>query len=133
MAGVGSPAQSQMSLFLEYPFPLKSVYIDATNQLNFLRRNLSKCSSDVKSLAYTSDSFDHSSSMLLQPGIHILRPTSCKFEAMQRRAAHFALISYDRYNTSVTGLIKQLVWDTLETRRTANRLNVFYKALHNIR
>ena len=31
----------------------------------------------------------------------------------------------------MTGVIKQLGWDSLETGRTANRLNVFYKAVCN--
>ena len=102
----------------------------ATNQLNFLRRNLSKCSSDVKSIAYTS---------LVRPHIEYAsavwdphtKNNILQIETVQRRAARFALNCYDRYNTSVTGLIKQLGWDSLETRRTANRLNVFYKAVNN--
>ena len=52
-------------------------------------------------------------------------------EAVQRRAARFALNCYDRYNTSVTELIKQLGWDSLENRRTVNRLNIFYKIINN--
>ena len=54
-----------------------------------------------------------------------------QIEAVQRRAARFTLNCFDRYNTSVTGLIKRLGWDSLENRRTANRLNVFYKIVNN--
>ena len=54
-----------------------------------------------------------------------------QIEAVQRRAARFVYNCYDRYNTSVSGLIKQLGWDSLESRRTANRLNVFYNVVNN--
>ena len=54
-----------------------------------------------------------------------------QIEAVQLRTAGFALNCYDRYTTSVSGLIKQLGWDSLENKRTANRLNVFYKIVNN--
>ncbi len=102
----------------------------ATNQLNFLKRNLSKCSTNVKSMAYTAivrlqlEYASAASDPYTQNKI-------VQIEAVQRRAARFAFNCYDTYNTSVSGLIKQLGWDSLETRRTANRLNVFYKAVNN--
>ena len=106
----------------------------ATNQLNFIKRNLSKCSTDVKSMAYTTIVRPHLefASAAWDP---YTKSNIMQIEAVQRRAARekmrFVYNCYDRYNTSVSGLIKQLGWDSLESRRTANRLNVFYNVVNN--
>ena len=120
----------QLSNNLSWSKHIDMITSKATNQLNSLRCNLSKCSSDVKYMAYT---------LLVRPQLEYasaawdpyIKRNIMQIEAVQRRASRFALNCYDRYNTSVTVLIKQLGWDSLETRRTGNRLNVFYKAVHN--
>lgn len=48
-----------------------------------------------------------------------------QLDAVQRRAARFVTNCYDKYNTSVTALIQHLDWDSLETRRSSNRLTAF--------
>ena len=50
-----------------------------------------------------------------------------KIELIQKRAARFTTNTYDR-TTSITHLIKDLNWDTLQNRRTANRLGILHKA-----
>ena len=40
MAWVGSPAQSQMSLFLDYPFPRKSVAMSLKNKAEAVTRDM---------------------------------------------------------------------------------------------
>ena len=103
----------------------------ATNQLNFIRRNLSKCSTKVKSVAYTTlvrPHLEYAPSVAWDPHT---KGNIEQIEAVQCRSARFVTNCYDRYNTSVTNLIKQLGWDNLETRRKINRLAAFYKALNN--
>ena len=50
-----------------------------------------------------------------------------KIEMIQKRAVRFTTNTYNR-TTSITALIKDLEWDTLQNRRTANRLTVLHKA-----
>ena len=50
---------------------------------------------------------------------------------VQRRAARYILNRYHNVSlTSVSDMISQLGWDTLETRRKHHRLTMFYK-IHN--
>ena len=102
----------------------------ATNPLTFIRRNLSKCSTKVKSMAYTTLVRPHLEYASAAWDPHT-KGNIEQIESVQRRCARFVTNCYDRYNTSVTNLIKQLGWDSLETRRKINRLAVFCKALNN--
>ena len=89
----------------------------ANRSLNFLRRNLSKCSSDtdIKENAY----------------LTIVRPTleyaACVWdphqeyliydiEKIQRRAARWVLSDYSYY-CCVTDMLNRLKWPTLQERR----------------
>ncbi|XP_072175479.1 uncharacterized protein [Diadema setosum] len=100
----------------------------ANNVLAFLRRNLRVKSSDVKATAYktlvrpivqyASTVWDPSSKNLIH-----------KVEMFQRRAARFTLNRY--HNTSsVTKMLQELDWTTLEQRRKNDRLIMMYK-IHN--
>ena len=54
-----------------------------------------------------------------------------QLEKVQRRAARFATGNHTDYTPgAVTGLLKDLGWDTLERRQTRNRLSMFYKIQH---
>ena len=50
-------------------------------------------------------------------------------ERVKRKAALFCSQNYDRY-ASVTDMIKDLGWATLETRRRQSRLTLMYKLTH---
>ena len=50
---------------------------------------------------------------------------------MQRKAARFCLNNYQPTD-SVTGMLRDLGWFSLETRRTIARLNLMYKICHGI-
>jgi len=86
----------------------------ANRSLNFLHRNLSKCSSNVKENAY----------------LTIVRPTQeyaayiwdpyqdyliYEIEKIQHRAARWVLSDY-RYHSSVTDMLNCLKWPTLQER-----------------
>ena len=47
-------------------------------------------------------------------------------ESVQRQAAHFVTHQYDR-QASVTSMLAELGWDTLQTRRTIPQEEMFYK------
>ena len=51
-------------------------------------------------------------------------------EAVQRRALRFVTNNYDRSSGTVTELYRRLNWDTLEKRRTIQRLCMFQKIMY---
>ena len=100
----------------------------ATRMLNFLNRNLSKCSTHVKASAYL---------LIFQPAMeyasvvwdpHYQTQISI-LEKIQRRAARWILSDYS-YHSSVSAMLEQLNWLPLVTRRTQQRLNLFYQIMH---
>jgi len=52
-------------------------------------------------------------------------------ERIQRKAARFVTGDYDR-TTSVTEMLQDLQWDTLETMRRHARLCIMYKMCHGL-
>jgi len=54
-----------------------------------------------------------------------------KLEQVQRGAAWFACHRYDN-TASVTAMLNDLKWETLETRRNNQRLTMFYRTQHNM-
>ena len=104
----------------------------AQQTLGVIRRNLNKCSTHIKAVAYTS---------LVRP---ILEYASAAWdphsqnniktlERIQRQAARFCTNNYSRVQPgSVTKLLQELGWETLQTRRKAKRITTLYKTEHNI-
>ena len=64
-----------------------------------------------------------------QCGPHIQQIT--KLEAVQRRSASWATRDYQR-TSSVTQMIKNLNWRTLEQRRIDSRLTLMYKITYDL-
>ena len=102
----------------------------ANRTLGMLRRNLWFCPREVKTTAYTT---------LVRP---IIEYASCawdpyrqgsinKLERVQRKAARFCIGDYKR-DSSVSQMLKDLEWDTLETRRERNRLTMLYKIQNSL-
>jgi hypothetical protein len=54
-----------------------------------------------------------------------------KLEKVQRRAARFVKNDYAR-TSSVTSMLQDLDWETLEDRRTKSRLVTIYKETHGL-
>ena len=115
---------------MQWSHHISSMCSKANRSLNFLRCNLSKCSSDVKENAY----------------LTIVRPTleyaACiwdphqeyliyEIEKIQRCSARSVLSDYSYYS-SVTDMLKCLKWPTLQERRHVNRLSQFHKIVHNL-
>ena len=99
----------------------------ASKTLGFLRRNLSECTKQVKSAAYTS---------LVRPTLEYASaawdPSSVeditKLEKVQRQTARFAHSNYhDRATGCVTKMVSDLGWEPLQHWRKVERLSTLYK------
>ena len=94
--------------------------------LNFIKRNLGKCTNKVKSKAYTSLVLP-----ILEYATQVWDPYQksliYKIEMIQRRAAR---CNYD-FHSSVSSMLKDLNWSTLEERRKASRLTLLSRIVHH--
>ena len=99
---------------------MEIIFVDEKQVANFLKRNLNKCSEQVKEsayltmvrpqLEYTSDVWDpHQTGDIVE------------LEKIQRRAARWVMNDYGRLS-SVTSMLNQLSWPTLQTRRKLSGL-----------
>ena len=101
----------------------------ATRMLNFIKRNLGKCTNKVKSKAYTS---------LVRPILEYAtqvwdpyqKSLIYKTEMIQRQAARWVFSNYD-FHSGVSSMLKDLNWSTLEERRKASRLTLLSRIVHH--
>ena len=113
---------------LSWKIHIEQVCAKANKSLGFLRRNLSRCSKEVKTQAYLSlvrPQLEYAAAAW-DPGFKYLTDM---LEMVQRRAVRFVTNTYDR-STSITALRKDLGWATLEDRRKVKRLTLLHKAIH---
>ncbi len=100
----------------------------ANRALGFLRRNLKVCSKSTKELAYKA---------LVRPIVEYASTVwdpytdrqASRLEKIQRRAARFVLNRH-RNTSSVSDMLHQLQWPSLEERRRIARLSMLYKIKH---
>ena len=101
----------------------------AKRVLGLVCRNLRPSNTDLKATAYKSLVRPH-----LEYGCTVWDPNNQrliqKLEAVQRWAARFACRNYDRHS-SVTKMLEDLKWDSLQMRRQANRLTLLYKSINH--
>ena len=104
----------------------------ANKTLGFVRRNLSECTSQVKSVAYTTmvrPRLEYSSTVWdphLTSDVHTL-------EQVQRRAARFVHRNYNqRTPRSVTNMVQSLGWESLQKRCYMDRLSMLFKIQHGL-
>ena len=102
----------------------------ATKQLNFVRRNLYKCPQDIKEQAYLALVRPHLeySSSVWDP--HWKKDIN-KVEMVQHRAARFVTANYIYQPGSMTSILNQLQWPTLQLRRKVNRIIMFHKVIYH--
>ena len=115
---------------LNWNFHIDKITKKANSVLGFVKRNMNNCSKETKSLAYKA---------LIRPHVEyccaVWSPFSAKskhkLEMVQRRAARYATNRY--HNTSsVTSMLTDLNWNTLESRRSKSQLVMFFKILNDI-
>ena len=84
----------------------------ASKALNFIRRNLSKCSTEVKSTAYLT-----LVRLIMKYAACVWDPyqkyLTNNIEKIQRRAARWVLSNY-RQQSNVTDMLHQLQWPSLQ-------------------
>jgi len=102
----------------------------ANNTLHFIRRNLWGSPPKVKEMAYTS---------MVRPILEYASTVWDPYEAthineiekIQRRAARFVTGVFTR-EASVSGMLKDLGWQTLQTRRCIARLAMLHKTTNHL-
>ena len=114
---------------LDWNQHVSNITANANKALGFVKRNLSRCSRDIKETAYFT---------LVRPKLEYAtavwdpytRNQISDIEMVQRRAARFVMNSYDR-EASVTSMLNKLGWEDLQTRRQVTRLTTLHKVVHN--
>lgn len=120
----------QLSRDLSWSTHINGITTKASRTLGFLKRNLRCCPRKLKETAYFTlvRSRLEYCSTIWDPH---LKKDICAVEALQRRAARFVKNDFGRYS-SVTRMLAELQWASLEARRREARLVLLYKALHNM-
>jgi hypothetical protein len=103
----------------------------AQRVLGMIRRNLWNCPEQVKVTAYVS---------LVRPHLEYAAGAWCPYrvrdmkslERIQRQAARFCKNNYSREEGTLTQILSELGWETLETRRLIHRLSLMYKIRHEL-
>ena len=110
---------------------VSNVCSKANRTLVFLRRNLYSCPQEVKQAAYKGlvrPVLDYGSSVWdppPPPGVVLQE----ELESVQKRAARFVTGNYNYETGSMTGILGQLKWESLNKRRKDRRLILLYKGL----
>ena len=108
---------------------ISNITCKAMRTLNFVKRNLYKCNRDTKCMAYTS---------LVRPVLEYassvwdphLNKKDLAIEMVQRQAARWVESDY-LWTSSVTSMLCDLNWSTLQRRREISRLKTFYNVIYN--
>ena len=115
---------------LKWSGHVQNITTKANKTLGLMRRNIWNFPRKIKEITYKS---------IVRPKLEYasaawdpyLRKDIAKVEKVQRKAARFCTWNY-KQTASVTDVIKDLDWDTLELRRTMSRLNMMYKLSHKL-
>ena len=102
----------------------------ANRTLGFLRRNLYGCPKDLREQAYLSlvrSVLEYAAQVWDPHNKTVIR----SIEAVQNRGARFVKRNHSTY-ASVSQMIKDLQWESLETRRKHLRLVLMYQGLNNL-
>ena len=115
---------------LDWNIHINTITTKANKTLGLLRRHLRCCSPATKETAYKA---------LVRPQMEICSAVWVPYEKgdtetlekVQRRAARFVKGDYHQ-QSSVTKMIKDLGWHSLQERRAVNRLTLMYKTVHGL-
>ena len=119
----------ELSSTLDWSHHINSKVNKASQTLGFLRRNLGNCPESIKELAYKSLVRPH-----LEYASQVWDPWMDKhikqIEAVQRRSARFVKNCWQRTPGTVTNLLNDLDWPSLQSRRKVARLSMLHKTIH---
>ena len=110
---------------MQWSHHITNISNKASKVINFLRRNLYRCSNEVKAAAFLAivRPLMEYTSVVWDPHLNV-------YINMLRRAARWVTGCYGRYS-SVTTMLASLKWPTLAQRRKIARLKLFYKIMYN--
>ena len=99
--------------------------------LGFLHRNLNKCPRAIKNVCYNT---------LVRPIVEyancVFDPStkrnSAKVESVQHKAARYVTINYCSRESSVTTMLEELKWDSLEHRRAMAKVTMMYRITNHL-
>ena len=120
----------EVSKELTWHKQVSKVAVKGNRVLGFVRRNITTTSQCITELAYKTlvrPVMEYSASVWSPHYKKLKRP----IEMVQHCAARFVLHRYER-KASVTDMILQLKWDTLEQRRLKARTVMMYRIIHNL-
>ena len=109
---------------------INNVTSKAKNSLRFIQRNVRTTNQKVKETAYKTyvrPQLEYCS-VVWHPWQKYL---IYQIEQVQRSAARYVFYDYDRYS-SVSKMLTQLQWQTLEQRRNINAVTMLYKIQNNL-
>ena len=109
---------------------ISNITTSANRTLGFVKRNVLTKNKDIKTMAYNS---------LVRPQLEYASAVwspyttenKSKIEKVQRRAARWVSNDYSTYS-SVTDMLSNLGWRSLENRRIDARLTMFYKIVYGL-
>jgi hypothetical protein len=102
----------------------------ANSTLAFLGRNVNRCPTTIKAQCYTTlvrPTLEYASSIWSTSK----KDSISKVEAVQSRAARLATGDYQR-TSSVTVMLQQLHWQTLQSRRAYAQTVMMYRIVYNL-
>ena len=108
---------------------INNIVAKANRVLWFIRRNLNRCSKTIKQQMYMALVRPHLEYACAVWDPHVETDIN-KIEMVQRRAARFVANNYSRAEGSVTSILNDMNWSSLEERRNNTRLTIMYK-IHN--
>ena len=113
---------------LKWRSHINQIASSADRTLGFIRRNLRNCDEHFKATAYISlvrSVLEYSSTVWDPYEDEDIK----RLEKIQRKAARFVKKDY-RNTSSVTTMMNDLGWETLQRRRKVNRLTMMYKIVN---
>ena len=108
---------------------MKIVTSKANRALGFVRCNLSSCPRPVKVQMYQALVRPHLEYAATAWDPYRLNNIN-SLELVQRRSARFVTGNYSRTPGTVTGILSDLQWPTLQRRRQDARLHLLYRTIH---
>jgi hypothetical protein len=120
----------QISADLSWHNQVAKVAAKGNKSLGFIRRNIRTSSKPTKSLAYHTlvrPVLEYASGVWSPHQHHLIH----SIEMVQRRAARYVCGTYGR-TESVTSMLSELKWETLEQRRTKAIATTGYKIVNNL-
>ena len=111
---------------MEWDTQIAKVSSKASRMMGLMRRNLYNCSEKIKETAYSSLVRPQVESALVVRDPHTKTHVN-RIEKVQRNAARFVKNNNDRSPGTVTNLLAELDWNSLQHRRQTARLTLLYK------